>query len=559
MSTNQATNSDDCDDTDAAINPAAKDVCNFIDDDCDRFIDEDIGPLQIWFDDDGDGYGDPTRSSFLACAVSTNQATNSDDCDDDDGTVHPGATDVCNLGDDDCDGLVDEDDLPDKVWPDLDGDGHGDGAYTASVACTVPSGYAASDDDCDDSDATVSPSATESCNGVDDDCDGSTDEGATCSTGVCGSISTDTTWTSGDTIQVTCDVEVTSGAVLTIEDGVTVLFDAGAQLQVGLTSTGTLTVAGSTTTGGVTFTSSATSPAAGDWDGLAFGTGDGGSSISGATISYGGGSAPCLEVDDAWVYLQDSTVSDCDGTAAVSVLAGDLQLYGVDIVDNAGVGVDFAAGATSAYWYDVDLSGNGDLPVRGDLAAISSVASDTTDSSYLGNGDDTIAVRGGSFDGGAWLTDLGVPYRLESSLAVSGGAVDPAALSLDPGVELQVAPGAGITVAASGMAYLQVVGTPSDPVRITSSAAVPAAGDWLGITIGAQDQASYLNNFVLEYGGGNGLGNLVFDSTSGWGASVDTGTVRHSAAWGIYRASTGTTTPTISSMTYTANASGDVF
>jgi hypothetical protein len=43
------------------------------------------------------------------------------DCNDDDPTIHPGATEVCNQKDDDCDGLVDE--PPDPGVLDSDGDG----------------------------------------------------------------------------------------------------------------------------------------------------------------------------------------------------------------------------------------------------------------------------------------------------------------------------------------------------------------------------------------------------------------------------------------------------
>jgi hypothetical protein len=42
------------------------------------------------------------------------------DCDDEDATIHPGATDVCNTEDDDCDGDIDEDAAPDAYEPNDD-------------------------------------------------------------------------------------------------------------------------------------------------------------------------------------------------------------------------------------------------------------------------------------------------------------------------------------------------------------------------------------------------------------------------------------------------------
>jgi hypothetical protein len=97
------------------------------------------------------------------------------DCDDADPAVNPDAVEVCGGADEDCDGLVDEAD-PDlvdipTVYADADGDGWGAGPGV--TACDPPSGTTLLDGDCDDTDAAVSPGATEVCrNGVDDDCDG---------------------------------------------------------------------------------------------------------------------------------------------------------------------------------------------------------------------------------------------------------------------------------------------------------------------------------------------------------------------------------------------------
>lgn len=67
------------------------------------------------------------------------------DCDDADPTVFPGATEVCDGADNDCNGLTDED---------VDGDGFG--------ACR----------DCDETDTSIHRGADERCNAVDGDCDG---------------------------------------------------------------------------------------------------------------------------------------------------------------------------------------------------------------------------------------------------------------------------------------------------------------------------------------------------------------------------------------------------
>ncbi len=60
-------------------------------------------------------------------------------------------------------------------YRDADGDGHGDPGDEVR-ACTVPAGYVAFGDDCDDADPDRYPGRPESCNGVDDDCDGTVDD-----------------------------------------------------------------------------------------------------------------------------------------------------------------------------------------------------------------------------------------------------------------------------------------------------------------------------------------------------------------------------------------------
>src|SRR5436190_382206 len=93
------------------------------------------------------------------------------DCNDEDPSVHPGAAEYANGADDDCDGTIDE------GTSEYDDDG--DGQTEAEGDCDdgdADTWRAAVENDCDDTTVAVSPTATESCNGIDDDCDGSEDE-----------------------------------------------------------------------------------------------------------------------------------------------------------------------------------------------------------------------------------------------------------------------------------------------------------------------------------------------------------------------------------------------
>ncbi|MEL6346281.1 MAG: MopE-related protein, partial [Myxococcota bacterium] len=104
-------------------------------------------------DDEGDNF----ISAYPdMCDVDADGYTSTEDCDDEDAAVNPGAEEACDGVDNDCDDSVDEDDV--CAADDADGDG-----YDAEI-------------DCDDSNADVNPGADEACgDGVDNDCNGFTD------------------------------------------------------------------------------------------------------------------------------------------------------------------------------------------------------------------------------------------------------------------------------------------------------------------------------------------------------------------------------------------------
>jgi len=164
---------DDCDDRDPARFPSNAEVCNGIDDDCDVDVDEGVR-LVFFVDGDGDGFGDDSELAE-GCELEAGWSLSSEDCDDSRPDVFPGAEEVCDGIDNDCDGEVDVDAVDgDTFYADSDGDGFGDPSES-TVRCSAPDGYVMDRLDCDDGRAEVNPDATESCTtDFDDNCDGST-------------------------------------------------------------------------------------------------------------------------------------------------------------------------------------------------------------------------------------------------------------------------------------------------------------------------------------------------------------------------------------------------
>ena len=166
----------DCDDGDVQVNPAQAELCEGLDNDCDGEVDEGVF-VDFYADADGDGFG--SGDPVPACTDDppfVPAATQGDDCLDSDASVYPGADELCNGLDNDCDGTADNDPVSGPTWyADADADGFGDSS-TAQVACTQPTGTVSVGSDCDDAQVSVYPGALEVCgDGMLNDCEGSDD------------------------------------------------------------------------------------------------------------------------------------------------------------------------------------------------------------------------------------------------------------------------------------------------------------------------------------------------------------------------------------------------
>ena len=170
----------DCNDGLSNVHPGAAEACNGLDDDCDSLVDEGaaVGCSTFYKDADGDGWGVTNDSQCYCKPTDDYTATKKGDCNDTKANAYPGAPEVCNGIDDNCDGQVDEVGASacNTYYKDGDSDGYGV-AGDAQCLCKPSGQYKATlPGDCNDADPTTSPGATEKCNSKDDDCDGAVDE-----------------------------------------------------------------------------------------------------------------------------------------------------------------------------------------------------------------------------------------------------------------------------------------------------------------------------------------------------------------------------------------------
>jgi len=168
--------SGDCNDDEAGIHPDATELCDGVDQDCDGVADNGAETMTFYIDGDGDGFGDDA-TGLEACVLPGGFVVDGGDCQDGDSGIYPGAAELCDGVDQDCDDLVDDGAKP-LFFADSDGDGHGDAAVTvqgADCSASAPVGYVAVGTDCNDTGAAIHPGAAEQCDsGVDEDCDSST-------------------------------------------------------------------------------------------------------------------------------------------------------------------------------------------------------------------------------------------------------------------------------------------------------------------------------------------------------------------------------------------------
>ncbi len=167
------TNSDDCNGSDVLINPNATEICNGADDNCDNLVDDGFVLGIYSMDSDSDGFGN-VNSVINSCFQPIGYISDATDCNDNNASINPNATEICNGLDENCNGQADDGLVFSNYYFDFDSDGFGS-LNTMENECAQPLGFVMNALDCNDASFYANPAAIEICNGLDEDCDGEND------------------------------------------------------------------------------------------------------------------------------------------------------------------------------------------------------------------------------------------------------------------------------------------------------------------------------------------------------------------------------------------------
>ncbi|MFA5801953.1 MAG: DUF6531 domain-containing protein, partial [Thermoleophilia bacterium] len=375
---------------------------------------------------------------------------------------------------------------------------------------------------------------------------------------VSGTITQNTTWTTAGSPYVSTGVTVAPGVTLTIQSGVFV--------KTNTVSYPSITVNGTLNASGAVFTSfkddsyagdtngdgSATSPAAGDWKGIYFSPGGGGS-LSGCTIIWGGyytGASGMISVaTTAPVSISGSTISR-SASYGIYAYSGATapNVTGSTISDNAYEGIKSMVSFSSLSGNS--FTGNGTNYGSGRAALIipATIGAGVYSNTYSGNGKNAMEVTGHVTGNTSWPASNS-PYLVDgvngSSMDISAGVT----MTIPAGTVIKPLASLSGTSHMSTNVQINVLGTLNASGAVFTSffddgyggdtnndgaASGPLPGDWRNIAFSPGSSGS-ITGSVIRYGGsmlsGRAWGEIFINGSA---PTITGSSISHSLNSGIY-------------------------
>ncbi|HEX2874771.1 MAG TPA: hypothetical protein VHP33_26150 [Polyangiaceae bacterium] len=271
---------------------------------------------------------------------------------------------------------------------------------------------------------------------------------------------------------------IDENATLTIAPGTTIQVESGGFLNVGVYGDASALVAKGTEEEPIVFTSAAASPAAGDWQCIRVEHGSAATELSYVSIDYAG--SPC----------------NADGAG----IEGSLQIKSPARVDHVSVthssshGIYIMPDGAVRKFEDLTFADNERESLKVSSKQLVKLGQNLT---FEDDGERILIDNQFALGTSGTVLAQPVPFLVEGTLSID----DDAQVVFDAGLELQLDGGSVQVFNAD----LDVAGTADKPVRFTSAAATPSAGDWGCLFYDAPQGTATIEHAVFEYGG-NGVG-----------------------------------------------------
>ena len=362
-------------------------------------------------------------------------------------------------------------------------------------------------------------------------------------TDYCGDVSVPTTWTNnregvdyrvGCTFTISSDMVIEEGTEIEFKNGTGIIVGTGGSLMVKGTASNMVTLHGMS--GG------------GSWLGLWFQSNSVNNELTYCTVTDGG--------------QESFNGHDIKANVRLS-LNGKLGITYTTIANSGRDGL-YIEGLDDAHDNPIRIFNN-NMFSNNDNYPISTVATtitkfDGTNSTYAGNGNSNIEVRGGTLFGThTWLKNT-IPFLVTGE--VRAGYYDSVGnLVINAGVTMKFINDFGITVGEYSAGYLRMVGTAAEHITLMSG----DANAWQGVCFQSTNSMNLLSYVDISKGGSLAFtgastkkGNIVIGGFSAGDADIQNCTVNNSAAYGIFVAQ-GSSAPTLSGVTYSGNAQANYY